>query len=186
MKENMKNILFLAAGLVVGAIGTIGVLKSCKCDENRPVVNPSEIVYSTDEFSMPLYSFPTHDNLLIMDRAYAEGAEAILVRIAPDKFTHRHAHNDTEQLYYVLSGSGKIVLERPSGESEIYYIKPTDFVHIPRNNYHQVFCDGADSLKYVAIDCFTFGHNEKEPTWDSHARVVCADNGYDYASVRRR
>lgn len=186
-----KNVVSIIIAVVVG--GVIGALVASKCGkscqvepEARVTMLPSKIVYTTDENVMDDYRFPTHDNLLIMDRAYAEGCESILVRIAPQKFTHRHAHNDTEQLYYVLSGEGKVVLERPDGSIEEHAIVPTNFVHIPRNNFHQIFCTSEDTLKYVAIDCFTFGHNADEPTWDSHARVVCDDNGYKYEDVRKR
>ena len=181
-----KVLSIVIAVIVGGVIGALITSSTCKKEESRATLYPSKIVYTTDENVMDDYRFPTHDNLLIMDRAYAEGCESILVRIAPQKFTHRHAHNDTEQLYYVLSGEGKVVLERPDGSVEEHVIVPTNFVHIPRNNFHQIFCTGEDSLKYVAIDCFTFGHNADEPTWDSHARVVCDDNGYKYEDVRKR
>jgi hypothetical protein len=34
---------------------------------------------------------------------------------------------------------------------------------------------------YLAIDCFLGGRPKEEPTWDSHAHVICKQNGWDYA-----
>lgn len=129
------------------------------------------------------YYFPTHDNLLVMDRSNTEIAEAFIVQIAPDKFTNRHVHDDAEQLFYILSGKGKLKLER-LGKKEVFELSPTDFVHIPRNCYHQTFSEGADTLKYLAIDCFPKGHNPNEPSWDDHARAICKMNNWNYNEAR--
>lgn len=143
----------------------------------------TKVVYSTEDSATEGYYFPTHDNLLVMDRANAETCEAFIVQIAPHKFTHRHIHDDTEQVFYILSGKGKLDLER-GGKQEHFILKPKDFVHIPRNCFHQTFCMGTDSLKYLAIDCFPRGHNQNEPTWDSHANAVCKNKGWSYKDAR--
>jgi mannose-6-phosphate isomerase-like protein (cupin superfamily) len=103
--------------------------------------------------------------------------------VAPDKFTHRHVHDDTEQIFFILSGKGRLDLER-GGNKESFILNPNDFVHVPRNCYHQTFCEGTDSLKYLAIDVFPNGHNPAEPTWDSHARAVCDMKGWSYEEAR--
>lgn len=141
----------------------------------------TKVVYGTHKTEG--YYFPTHDNLLVMDRSNAEVAEAFIVQIAPNKHSHRHIHNDTEQIFYILSGQGRFDIER-GGKKESLRLKPADFVHAPRNCYHQTFCEGTDSLKYLAIDCFPSGHNPDEPTWDSHARAICEQNGWDYDQSR--
>jgi mannose-6-phosphate isomerase-like protein (cupin superfamily) len=143
----------------------------------------TQVVYSIADSVTEGYYFPTHDNLLVMDRLNAEVSEAFIVQVAPGKFTHRHVHDDTEQLFFILSGKGRLDLER-NGKKESYLLNPNDFVHVPRNCYHQTFCEGTDSLKYLAIDCFPNGHNPAEPTWDSHARVVCDMKGWNYDEVR--
>jgi quercetin dioxygenase-like cupin family protein len=107
-----------------------------------------------------------------------------VVEVAPNKHTHRHVHNDTEQLFYVLSGKGTLNLER-DGKMETYHLEPTQLVHVPRNSYHQAFCAGTDSLRYLAIDCFPLGKNPKEPTWDDHAKAICKLNGWDYDESRK-
>ena len=181
----MRNVIIaLIIGLILGAGGTWLITKK---KPSKVVSDPlkSEIVFSTDTTDTEGYYFPTHDNLLVMDRSNAEVAEAFIVQIAPGKFTHRHVHDDTEQLFYVLSGKGKLILER-LGRKETFELLETNFVHVPRNCYHQTFCEGADSLRYLAIDCFPNGHNPKELTWDDHARAVCDMNKWDYTEARKK
>ena len=51
---------------------------------------------------------------------------------------------------------------------------------------HRIHCTGATPLKYVAIDCFPGGRPAHEPTWDSHVKVVCQQQGWDYNKVVAR
>jgi oxalate decarboxylase/phosphoglucose isomerase-like protein (cupin superfamily) len=181
----MRNVIIpFLIGLVAGG-GTAWLI--AKQSSSKAVSDPlkSEVVFSTNNNDTEGYYFPTHDNLLVMDRSNAEMAEAFIVQIAPGKFTHRHIHDDTEQLFYVLSGKGKLVLER-LGRKETFELLKTNFVHVPRNCYHQTFCEGTDSLRYLAIDCFPNGHNPNEPTWDDHARAVCNMNKWDYTEARKK
>jgi oxalate decarboxylase/phosphoglucose isomerase-like protein (cupin superfamily) len=177
---------FIIAGILGVAIGIAGTLAfiNYKHKPEKVITDPmqSKILFSS--IKTEGYFFPTHDNLLIMDRSNAEMSEAFIVQIAPGKFTHRHIHDDTEQLFYILSGKGKLNLERAGG-METFELLPTNFVHVPRNCYHQTFCEGTDTLRYLAIDCFPHGHNPAEPTWDDHARAVCKMNNWDYNEARK-
>lgn len=149
----------------------------------KPDPRITNVVYSIADSITEGYYFPTHDNLLVMDRSNTEVCEAFIVQVAPSKFTHRHIHDDTEQIFFILSGKGRLDIERDS-INESFFMQPNDFVHVPRNCYHQTFCEGTDSLKYLAIDCFPNGHNPEEPTWDSHARAVCDMNKWSYEDAR--
>ncbi len=148
-------------------------------------VNPmiTKVVYSTAESATTGYYFPKHDNLLVMDRSNAEVAEAFIVQVAPSNYTHRHIHDNTEQIFYILSGKGRLELER-CGEKESFTLNTKYLVHVPRNCFHQTFCEGTDSLKYLAIDCFPMSYNPDEPTWDSHARAVCKMNNWSYDETK--
>ena len=187
------TILSTIGAFALGVLLTVIYFNSSACknisnDENDSTFSPltTKVVYSIADSVTEGYYFPTHDNLLVMDRANAETCEAFIVQVAPDKFTHRHVHDDTEQIFYILSGTGRLDLER-GGKKESFFLNPKDFVHVPRNCYHQTFCEGVDSLKYLVIDVFPNGHNPDEPTWDSHARAVCdmKDWSYDEARVKK-
>jgi quercetin dioxygenase-like cupin family protein len=187
-----KSVLIPIFTLLLGVLITVAYYSYfSKTHETKNIIVSSvsplttKVIYSTADSVTEGYYFPTHDNLLVMDRANAETCEAFIVQVAPKKFTHRHVHDDTEQIFYILSGKGRLDLER-GGKKEKFILNPKDFVHVPRNCYHQTFCEGADSLKYLAIDCFPKGHNIDEPTWDSHARVVCKTKGWNYDEARTK
>lgn len=186
----MKKTIIISLGtFVAGILLTVvyfNLFSSTESEsKNKTSIDPlkTRVVYSIADSVTEGYYFPTHDNLLVMDRANAETCEAFIVQVAPNKFTHRHVHDDTEQIFFILSGKGRLDLER-GGKKESFKLIPNDFVHVPRNCYHQTFCEGTDSLKYLAIDCFPNGHNPEEPTWDSHARVVCKMKNWNYDEAR--
>lgn len=128
------------------------------------------------------YRFPTHINELVMDRADAEASEAFVVVVEPGRSTPRHMHQDTEQIFYVLEGEG--ILQVGDGP-ERYPLVPGNLVRIPRHTYHLVECIGQEPLRYLAIDCFVKGKPQDEPTWDSHVRNVCLQNGWDFDEIRQ-
>jgi len=186
-----KSVLIPIITLLTGILLTVAYYNifSTKDSAKNIIVSSvspltTKVIYSTADSDTEGYYFPTHDNLLVMDRSNAETCEAFIVQVAPNKATHRHVHADTEQIFYILSGKGKLNLER-GGKKESFMLNPKDFVHVPRNCYHQTFCEGTDSLKYLAIDCFPDGHDPNEPTWDSHARVVCKMKGWNYEEARK-
>ena len=177
-----RSILTFFAGFFVSAIILTPFLFRKKASETvTPATKPSEIVYSTTETEG--YYFPTHNNLLVMDRAFAESVEVIVVEIGAGRWTHKHVHDDTEQLYYVLSGDGKVEIDK-DGKIEEHFFHPGDLVHIPRNYTHQTFSVGDQDLRYLAVDYFTFGKKPEEPTWDAHARVICEQNSWSYEESR--
>jgi mannose-6-phosphate isomerase-like protein (cupin superfamily) len=189
----MKNNLFLVAiSFITGIILTVIVFylipkKSLTAklpDVTSGVADKNaKVLFSTIETED--YYFPTHGNSLIMDRSNSEVSESFIVNIAPGRNTHKHVHHDTEQVFYVLFGKGRVELER-EGKMEKFDIEPKNVVFIPRHSYHQIFSTSADTLHYIAVDCFPMGRNPLEPTWDSHVQVMCKDMGWDYSTVRTR
>ena len=126
------------------------------------------------------YCFPTHINDLVMNRSEAETSEVFVVVIAPGKAPPMHKHTDTEQIFYVLKGRGRLEI---AGEKEEYQVKPGDFVRIPARTLHRIFCVSKGALEYLAVDCFTKGRPQAEPTWESHVAVMCRQNGWDIKQV---
>jgi mannose-6-phosphate isomerase-like protein (cupin superfamily) len=129
------------------------------------------------------YQFPTHINDLVVDRADAETSEVFVVVIEPGKAPPLHKHDDTEQIFYVLKGSGVLSI---GAKRKKFPVQPGDVVRIPPHTLHSIQCTGKKPLVYLAIDCFLGGRPKNEPTWDAHARVICQQNGWDYVSCRRR
>ncbi len=122
------------------------------------------------------YRFPTHINDLVMDRAEAAASEVFIVEMAPGEAPPRHRHDDMEQIFYVLTGQGRLEIGDPA---ESHLIGPGDVARIPVSTWHTVHCLGTEPLRYLAVDCFIAGPPTAEPTWDAHVRVVCQEQGWD-------
>jgi len=135
-------------------------------------------VFSTKETKR--YKFPTHINDLVMDRSEARTSEVFVVVVSPGGGAPLHKHDDTEQIFYVLKGNGRLVI---GTEAEEHAVAPGDVVRMPPSTMHTIKCAGEDQLEYLAIDCFVEGRPEAEPTWDSHVQVMCREQGFDYSKV---
>jgi mannose-6-phosphate isomerase-like protein (cupin superfamily) len=126
------------------------------------------------------YRFPTHVNDLVVDRADSQTSEVFLVVLEPGEAPPLHQHDDTEQVFYILEGEGTL---RIGSEKKELAVRPADVVRIPPKIPHSIQCTGPKLLRYLAIDCFVAGRPTAEPSWDSHVRVMCQREGWDYQQV---
>jgi len=141
-------------------------------------MKPCAYVFSTRKTVH--YRFPTHVNDLVMDRADAETSEVFLVVLEPGEGPPLHLHHDTEQIFFMLEGAG--VLQTGKG-LESHQVSPGDVVRIPPHTLHRIQCHGSTPLRYLSVDCFLGGRPKDEPTWKSHVRAMCAQNGWDFEAV---
>ena len=142
-------------------------------------MNTTRYVFPTSQFVR--YRFPTHTNDLVLDRAEATTSEVFIVVLEPGEAPPRHVHHDTEQIFYILSGAGVLRIGEPEQE---FPVQPGDIVRIPPSLWHSIRCDGAETLRYVSVDCFVSGRPAAEPTWDSHVRTVCVEQGWEFDTVK--
>ena len=126
------------------------------------------------------YRFPTHINDLVMDRVQASASEVFIVVISPGGAPPLHQHEDTEQIFYILEGRGRLEI---GGEEEDFGVAPGDVVRIPPATLHAIHCIGPEDLRYLAIDCFPGGRPGAEPTWEAHVRAVCQEQGWNFDDV---
>jgi mannose-6-phosphate isomerase-like protein (cupin superfamily) len=129
------------------------------------------------------YRFPTHINDLIMDRSEAKFSEVFIVIIEPEKAPPVHKHDDTEQIFYILEGKGTLRIGREKNLQR-FSVEPNDIVRIPVSTWHSIMADKNQPLKYLAIDCFGNSKNEDEPTWESHVKVLCKEQGWNFEEVK--
>jgi mannose-6-phosphate isomerase-like protein (cupin superfamily) len=141
--------------------------------------NPSTTKYVFSTKETVRYRFPTHINDLVMDRADAKTSEVFIVVLEPGGAPPLHKHDDTEQIFYVLEGTGTLVIGK---DSRTFRVNPGDVVRIPPTEWHQIIAD--DIMKYLSIDCFVEGRPEAEPTWESHVKVLCQEQGWDFSKVK--
>ena len=145
------------------------------------MTEPTRYVFSTTETIR--YRFPTHTNDLVMDRTEATTSEAFLVVLEPGEAPPLHVHHDTEQVFYILQGRG--TLEIGETTPQHFAIQPRDLVRIPPHTLHRVQCNSPEPVVYLSIDCFVGGKPADEPTWETHVRTVCAENGWDFDQVKQ-
>jgi quercetin dioxygenase-like cupin family protein len=143
-------------------------------------MNEKKYVFSTSDTIR--YRFPTHTNELVMDRSESEASESFVVVLEPGESPPIHRHEDYEQLYYVLQGTGRLEINN-QGE-HFFAIKPGDFIRIPANTYHCVKCTGEEPVRYLSIDCFIGNKSRKEQTWDNHVQAMCVENNWDFDEVK--
>ncbi len=129
------------------------------------------------------YSFPTHTNDLVLDRADAETAEVIIVVLKPGESPPLHKHDDTEQIFYVMEGRGTLTIGK---EGNTFPVRTGDVVRIPPSTWHRIRAEGPQTMRYLGVDSFVGGRPKAEPTWDSHVRVMCKENGWDFDEVTGR
>jgi mannose-6-phosphate isomerase-like protein (cupin superfamily) len=135
-------------------------------------------IFSTKE--MRRYRFPTHINDLVMDRSQAMASEVFIVELAPGEAPPLHQHHDTEQIFYILEGHGRLEI---GPEGKPFLVNQGDVVRIPPATLHAIHCLGTARLRYLAVDCFPNGRPHAEPTWDSHVQTVCREQGWDYEAI---
>jgi len=139
----------------------------------------TEYVFSTSRAKR--YRFPTHVNELVVDRSECRTSEVFIVVLEPGEAPPLHKHDDTEQIFYVLEGSGVLAI---GAEQKEMPVAPGDVVRIPVSTLHRIKAVGATPLRYVAVDCFPGGRPAAEPTWEAHVRVMCQQQGWNFDEVR--
>ncbi len=182
----MKNHTFLEAVKPTGFIFLVGLLimagactQSSESKSTENTIQSENFVFSTQDLTR--YKFPTHINDIVMDRSEAKFSEVFIVVIEPGKAPPLHKHDDTEQIFYVTAGSGELTIGKDSPKK--MKVSTGDVVRIPVGAWHSILANQGDTLTYLAVDCFGGIRNQSEPTWDSHVRVLCKEQGWEYDSV---
>ena len=174
VRNSIKSIVILFCVLIL-----TGCVKNEKV-KSEPAMKKEkakQFVFSTEHLKR--YKFPTHINDIIIDRVQSSFSEVFMVVIEPDKAPPFHKHDDTEQVFYVVEGTGVLTI---GDKKEQYNVKPGDVVRIPVATFHSIRADKNNTLRYLCVDCFG-GGKPSEPTWDDHVKVLCRTNGWDYSKV---
>ena len=127
------------------------------------------------------YRYPTHVNDLVLDRTEAATTEVFIVVLEPGEAPPLHHHDDAEQIFYIMEGSGTLTIGDPAQQFEV---KPGDVVRIPPHALHSIQCAASTTLRYLSVDAFVGEKPAAEPTWDSHVQTLCARFGWDFNQVK--
>jgi quercetin dioxygenase-like cupin family protein len=65
------------------------------------------------------YRYPTHVNDLVLDRTEATTTEVFIVVLEPGEAPPLHQHDDAEQIFYIMEGSGMLTIGDPAQQFAI-------------------------------------------------------------------
>ncbi len=114
-----------------------------------------------------VYEFGSNSTILVLDRAETNQCEVTVVSWPPHHRGAMVAHNDKEQTFYVLSGSGYVTVDGETKE-----VKPGDVVFVPFNTPHTTEASD-ETLTYLCMNSIVGG--KKYPTFDEMYNLVAAD-----------
>lgn len=77
--------------------------------------------------------------------------------IPPDFISELHRHVKSEEIYYILSGTGRMVLEM-----EQFEVGPGDSILIPPGTPHQIQNTGTVPLKILCCCAPAYSHGDTE------------------------
>jgi quercetin dioxygenase-like cupin family protein len=138
---------------------TIPVNQESSSQRNLKIVN--------DIMKGKVYEFGSNSTILVLDRAETEQCEVTVVSWPPRHRGAMVAHNDKEQTFYVLSGSGYVTVDGETKE-----VEPGDVVFVPFNTPHTT--EASDfTLTYLCMNSIVGG--KMYSTFDEMYNKVAAD-----------
>ena len=108
--------------------------------------------------------------------------EVFIVVLEPGEAPPLHQHDDTEQIFYVMEGSGHVDHWR-SGAAVRREARRRGAHSAAHVAFHQVR-RLLTTLRYLSVDAFVGEKPAAEPTWDSHVQTLCARFGWDFNQVK--
>ena len=116
---------------------------------------------------------------MVIPREKATFSEVFVAVLEPGQAPPWHKHDDTEQIFYVIEGTGVLTI---GNARQQFTVKPGTIVRVPAATWHSIKAGGAKTLRYLCIDCFGVRPGA-EPTWDDHVKTMCKTNGWEYNKV---
>jgi mannose-6-phosphate isomerase-like protein (cupin superfamily) len=80
-----------------------------------------------------------------------------LAKLQPSLSYERHEHNDHEEIYYIINGTGHITIE-----DEIANFRDGDVIYIPAKTSHSITNDGNEMVEFLAFGGFTDTKKKKK------------------------
>ena len=80
------------------------------------------------------------------DEMYHKGRVCALTRLKPGCEVGRHRHNGDGEVYYILSGHGKYLLD-----GELVDVVPGDVLFCDDGEEHQMINDSDENLEFFAV-----------------------------------
>gem|GEM_PF-503811 len=97
-----------------------------------------------------------HRNSVIRQQSLAEA------RLAPGASTQEHYHVQTEEIYYITAGFGRIRIDR-----EMRDVEPGDAIAIPAGKKHKLWNTGSETLRLLCCCAPAYEHSDTIITEES-------------------
>ena len=91
----------------------------------------------------------------LLGRGTARNQSLAEATLAPGQATARHYHADTEEIYFLLSGSGEMELD-----GERATVSAGDAVLIPPGAWHQMRASGSERLRFLCCCAPPYRHED--------------------------
>ncbi|MBP6785483.1 MAG: cupin domain-containing protein [Verrucomicrobiales bacterium] len=93
----------------------------------------------------------------ILDRTNAPVIHQSLAEasLAPGGATERHYHRESEEIYFILEGTGLMEI---NGEQRT--VGPGDAILIPPGEWHQIRCPDIDGIRFLCCCAPPYSHED--------------------------
>jgi mannose-6-phosphate isomerase-like protein (cupin superfamily) len=102
-----------------------------------------------------LEAFVTKDGSFIRELHHTQAQSLAEATLEPDQATERHYHRETEEIYFVVKGSGDMEVD---GEHK--RIAPGDAVLIPAGAWHSLHNNGTSELRILCCCVPAYRHED--------------------------
>ena len=102
--------------------------------------------FIADIYNGTIFDFGSNDTILLLDRTETAKSECVVVQWPPASRGAMVAHQEKEQVYFILSGRGRVNI----GE-ETEYVEPGNLLYVPRRVPHTTETE-AEKLTYLCIN----------------------------------
>jgi mannose-6-phosphate isomerase-like protein (cupin superfamily) len=99
--------------------------------------------------------FTTKDGSTIRELHHTAEQSLAEATLEPDQATERHYHRASEEIYFVLKGSGRMEVD---GDTRT--VRPGDAVLIPPGAWHTLENDGSSELRILCCCSPPYSHDD--------------------------
>jgi len=99
--------------------------------------------------------FATKDGSTIRELHHTSEQSLAEATLEPDQATQRHYHSQTEEIYFVLKGSGRMEVD---GDTRV--VRPGDAVLIPPGAWHTLENTGTSELRILCCCSPPYSHDD--------------------------
>lgn len=99
--------------------------------------------------------FTTKDGSTIRELHHTAAQSLAEATLEPGQATQRHYHRASEEIYFVLKGSGELELD-----GERRHVRPGDAALIPPGTWHTLENDGTSELRILCCCAPPYSHDD--------------------------